>query len=270
MTARTALSVAGLDAGLGDLDILNGVNLRVPFGEVHALMGPNGSGKSTFCHALAGKPGYRVAGSATVDGTDLGGLDVDERAQAGLMCAFQYPVEVPGLELSVFLEEAAGARGMDGEEARARMAEEAQRFGMEEFLDRSVNGGLSGGETKTSEVFQAAVLRPKVLLLDEIDSGLDIDAVRKVAGAVSEMRGPETAIVMITHYNRILNYVRPDRVHIMMEGRIVDSGGPELADDLEEGGYEKVRARLGLQAPAASEPAPRKASDFFTDTPFDA
>ena len=269
MTGRTALSVADLDAGLGDLDILNGVNLQVPFGEVHALMGPNGSGKSTFCHALAGKPGYRVSGSITVDGTPLGGLDVDERAQAGLMCAFQYPVEVAGLELSVFLEEAAGARGMEAAEAQARMAEAAQRFGVEEFLDRSVNGGLSGGETKTSEVFQAAVLRPKVLLLDEIDSGLDIDAVRKVAGAVSEMRGPGTAIVMITHYNRILNYVRPDRVHIMMGGRIVDSGGPELADDLEEGGYEKVRARLGLEAPVAAEAAAPKASDFFTDTPFD-
>lgn len=269
MTGGAALSVADLDAGLGDLDILNGVNLQVPFGEVHALMGPNGSGKSTFCHALAGKPGYRVSGSVTVDGTPLDGLDVDERAQAGLMCAFQYPVEVPGLELSVFLEEAAGARGVEAAEARARMAEAAQRFGVEEFLGRSVNGGLSGGETKTSEVFQAAVLRPKVLLLDEIDSGLDIDAVRTVAGAVSEMRGPGMAIVMITHYNRILNYVRPDRVHIMMGGRIVDSGGPELADDLEEGGYEKVRARLGLQAPVAAEAAAPKASDFFTDTPFD-
>ena len=177
-------------------------------------------------------------------------------------------MEVPGLELEVFLEEAAGARGTDPAETRKRMAAEAERFGMGEFLGRAVNGGLSGGETKTSEVFQAAVLRPKVLLLDEIDSGLDIDAVRKVAGAVSEMRGEEVAIVMITHYNRILNYVRPDRVHIMMGGRIVDSGGPHLADDLEEGGYEAVRARLGLQAPAP-QPAERKPADFFTDTPFD-
>jgi len=268
MTGRPALVVEGLDVGLGGLEILSGVNLRVPFGEVHAIMGPNGSGKSTFCHALAGKPGYRVSGSATVDGTALDGLPVDERAQAGLMCAFQYPVEVPGLELEVFLEEAAGARGTDPAETRDRMAAEAERFGMGEFLGRAVNGGLSGGETKTSEVFQAAVLRPKVLLLDEIDSGLDIDAVRKVAGAVSEMRGDEVAIVMITHYNRILNYVRPDRVHIMMGGRIVDSGGPRLADDLEEGGYEAVRARLGLQAPAP-QPAERKPADFFTDTPFD-
>jgi len=266
--SRTALQVRDLRASTSGLDILKGVDLDVPFGEVHAIMGPNGSGKSTLCHVLAGKPGYGVSGAIAVDGASIVDLDVHERAQAGLFQALQYPVEIPGLDLAVLLEEAAVALGAAPEEARERIAVQAGRLRMERFLNRSVNGDLSGGEKKRSEVFQLAVLEPRVIVLDEIDSGLDIDSVREVAAAVEEMRGDEVAILMITHYSRILNYVRPDRVHIMMDGAIVDSGGPELADELEDGGYRAVRSRLGIAAPKAPGRTP-KVSDFFTDTPFD-
>lgn len=263
-----ALSVENLRASVGSLEILDGVELSLPFGEVHAIMGPNGSGKSTLCHVLAGKPGYEVTGRVVVDGIRMDGLGVDERARAGLLLAFQYPVEIPGLDLSVFVEEAAAALGATTEEAADRIAVQARRFGMERFLGRAVNGDLSGGEKKRSEIFQMAVLEPRVMVLDEIDSGLDIDTVRDVARAVSTMRNDDIAVVMITHYSRILNYVRPDRVHVMIGGRIVDSGGPELADELEAGGYASVRRRLGLE-PARSPRSAPKVSDYFTDTPFD-
>lgn len=263
-----ALSVENLRASVGSLKVLEGVDLSVPFGEVHAIMGPNGSGKSTLCHVLAGRPGYEVTGSVMVDGLLMDGLGVDERARAGLLHAFQYPVEIPGLDLSVFVEEAAVALGTPTEQAAARIATEARRFGMERFLGRAVNGDLSGGEKKRSEIFQMAVFEPRVMVLDEIDSGLDIDTVRDVAQAVTTMRNDEMAVLMITHYSRILNYVRPDRVHIMVGGRIVESGGPELADELEAGGYASVRRRLGLEPTGKTGPAP-KISDFFTDTPFD-
>jgi Fe-S cluster assembly ATP-binding protein len=230
-------------------------------------MGPNGSGKSTLCHVLTGKPGYTVAGRASLEGRDLLSLDVDERARLGLLLSFQYPTEVPGVRLREFMLEAAEERGMDEETAARRIEEEAERFDTTRFLDRSLNDDLSGGEKKRSEIFQMAVLQPKVALLDEIDSGLDIDAVRQVAAAVEEMRSPELGVVMITHYNRILKYVAPDVIHVMIDGRIVDSGGAELAEELESGGYEHVRARLGLEK-AVSEPA-RRPADFFTDTPFD-
>ncbi len=266
--SRTALQVQGLHASVGGLGILKGVDLEVPFGEVHAIMGPNGSGKSTLCHVLAGKSGYEVSGAMAVDGVSIADLDVHQRAQAGLFQALQYPVGIPGLDLAVLLEEAAVALGAGPEEARERIATQSRRLGMERFLNRSVNGDLSGGEKKRSEVFQLAVLEPRVMVLDEIDSGLDIDSVRDVAGAVEEMRSEEVAIVMITHYSRILNYVRPDRVHIMMKGQIVDSGGPELADELEDGGYSAVRSRLGITAPKVATRTP-SVSDFFTDTPFD-
>ena len=263
-----ALRIESLEASVRSLEILKGVDLIVPFGEVHAIMGPNGSGKSTLCHVLAGKPGYEVSGTVLVDGLPVDGLDVDERARAGLLQAFQYPVEIPGLDLSVFVEEAAVSLGVSAEEARDRIAAEARRFGMERFLDRAVNGDLSGGEKKRSEIFQMAVLQPRVMVLDEIDSGLDIDTVGDVARAVSAMRRDDVAVLMITHYSRILNYVEPDRVHIMIGGRIVDSGGPELADELEAGGYASVRRRLGLEGAKPPRPAP-KVSDLFTDTPFD-
>jgi Fe-S cluster assembly ATP-binding protein len=263
----SALEVRGLTAGVDGKEILEGLDLVVPFGEVHALMGPNGSGKSTLCHVLTGKAGYRVEGAASLEGHDLLDLEVDERSRLGLLQSFQYPTEVPGVSLRDFLLEAAEERGLSEEEAEGRIETEAARFDMKRFLDRSLNNDLSGGEKKRSEIFQIAVLRPRMALLDEIDSGLDIDAVKQVAKAVEEMRSPDLGVLMITHYNRILRYVTPDRIHVMIDGRIVDSGGAELAEELEAGGYKAIRERLGLvETPTA--PAQRPA-DLFTDTPFD-
>lgn len=256
-----ALEVSGLKASVEAKQILNGLNLEVPFGEVHAIMGPNGSGKSTLCHVLTGKSGYQVEGSALLDGEELLGLEVDARARLGLLQSFQYPTEIPGIALGQFLIEAAAERGIDADEAEARIDQEAKRFGMERFLDRSLNNDLSGGEKKRSEILQMAVLKPKVALMDEIDSGLDIDAVRQVSEAVEEMRSPELGVVMITHYSRILRYLSPDRIHIMIDGQIVDSGTRELAEELESGGYESVRQRLGLER----KPVAIKSSS----TPFD-
>lgn len=263
-----ALAVSDLKAGVTGKQILNGVDLEIPFGEVHAIMGPNGSGKSTLCHVLTGKSGYEVSGAASLDGNDLLSQDVDERARLGLLQSFQYPTEVPGVRLREFMVEAAAERGIDIDEVSGRIDEQGERFGMTRFLDRSLNASLSGGEKKRSEIFQMAVLRPKVALLDEIDSGLDIDAVRQVSEAVEEMRSPELGVVMITHYSRILRYLSPDRIHVMIEGRIVDSGGSELAEELESGGYDAVRDRLGIEK-ASDERPMRKPADFFTDTPFD-
>jgi Fe-S cluster assembly ATP-binding protein len=262
-----ALAVEGLSAAVEGKQILEHLDLGVPYGEVHAIMGPNGSGKSTLCHVLTGKAGYVVSGKATLDGRDLLSLPVDERARLGLLQGFQYPTEVPGVRLREFLLEVAEERGIDEDTALERIEAEAERFDMTRFLDRSLNDDLSGGEKKRSEIFQMAVLRPRIALLDEIDSGLDIDAVRQVAGAVEEMRSPEVGVVMITHYNRILKYLAPDRIHVMIDGRIVDAGGAELADELETGGYEAVRRRLGLEK-AVAEPE-RHPSDYLTDTPFD-
>jgi Fe-S cluster assembly ATP-binding protein len=264
MTA--ALKISDLHASVGTVEILHGVDLEVPFGEVHALMGPNGSGKSTLCHVLTGKSDYVATGSARLDGTELLGRPVDERAALGFMQAFQYPVEVPGVHLREFMTEVADVRGIDRADADAMIDAEAGRFGVEAFLDRSLNDDLSGGEKKRSEMFQIGVLSPKVAVLDEIDSGLDIDAVRQVAEAVERLRSPGIGILVITHYSRILSYMSVDRVHIMMGGRIVDSGGAELADELEDGGYDAVRARLGIEAPKAT--AAPTVADTLTDLPF--
>lgn len=266
---NVALSVNELSAGIDGKQILDGFNLEVPFGQVHAIMGPNGSGKSTLCHVLTGKSGYSVSGHASLNGTDLLSLDVDERARLGLLQSFQYPTEVPGVRLREFMLEAADERGIDDEVARSRIEVEGRRFGMERFLDRSLNDDLSGGEKKRSEIFQMAVLEPKVALLDEIDSGLDIDAVKQVAEAVEEMRSPDLGVVMITHYSRILRYLSPDKIHVMIDGKIVDSGGAELAEELESGGYDSVRQRLGIEKSRDTGPKQRPA-DFFTNTPFDA
>lgn len=266
---NVALSVNELSAGIDGKQILDGFNLEVPFGQVHAIMGPNGSGKSTLCHVLTGKSGYSVSGHASLNGTDLLSLDVDERARLGLLQSFQYPTEVPGVRLREFMLEAADERGIDDEVARSRIEGEGRRFGMERFLDRSLNDDLSGGEKKRSEIFQMAVLEPKVALLDEIDSGLDIDAVKQVAEAVEEMRSPDLGVVMITHYSRILRYLSPDKIHVMIDGKIVDSGGAELAEELESGGYDSVRQRLGIEKSRDTGPKQRPA-DFFTNTPFDA
>lgn len=234
----SALALAGVSARLGSLDILRGVDLEVPFGEVHALMGPNGSGKSTLCHVLAGKPGYEVEGSARLGTVELFDLDVDERARAGLAETFQYPVEIPGVTLAELLGEMAEARGDGG---AGRRAELAARLGMSSFLDRPVNAGLSGGEKKRSEILQLLALEPRVAVLDEIDSGLDIDAVREVAAAVDGLRSPQRAVLVITHYSRILRHLTVDRIHVMVGGRIEESGGPELADRLEAEGYDAFR-----------------------------
>ena len=264
----TALKVTDLSAGIDGKQILDGLSLEVPFGEVHAIMGPNGSGKSTLCHVLTGKEGYTVKGEASLNGDDLFALDVDERSRRGLLLSFQYPTEVPGVRLREFMLEAADERGVDLEIAKSRIEEEGKRFGMERFLDRSLNDDLSGGEKKRSEIFQMAVLQPRVALLDEIDSGLDIDAVKQVAEAVEQMRSPELGVLMITHYSRILRYLTPDKIHVMIDGRIVDSGGAELAEELESGGYDAVRQRLGIEKTRETGPKQRPA-DFFTDTPFD-
>lgn len=265
----TALRVSDLSVAIEGKRILDRLSLEVPLGELHAIMGPNGSGKSTLCHVLTGKEGFQVKGSAFLDGTDLMALDVDERARAGLLQSFQYPTQVPGVQLREFLMEAGEEHGVPEEEITRRIEAESSRFGMERLLERSLNTDLSGGEKKRSEIFQVAVLRPRVALLDEIDSGLDIDAVKQVAEAVQAMRAPDLGVVLITHYSRILRYVTADRIHVMIDGRIVDSGGAELAEELERGGYDAVRKRLGIEKPAEEGPAP-KPSDFFTETPFDA
>lgn len=260
---NAALLLGDLEVSVGERKILKGIHLEVPFGEVHAIMGPNGSGKSTLCHVLSGRSGYSVSGVARLDGEDLLDLSVVERARLGLIQCFQYPVEVPGVKLGEFMDEAVDEAGIHGGQELVRA--NAERFDLTRFLDRSLNDDLSGGEKKRSEIFQIATLQPKVALLDEVDSGLDIDAVREVAVAVEEMRTPRVGVVMITHYSRILRYVVPDRVHVILDGRIVRSGGPELAETLEAGGYEKLRQELGL----GEEPKDQPKHDPFADLPFE-
>ena len=264
-----ALDVRDLSASVGGSQILNELSLEVPFGEIHAVMGPNGSGKSTLCHVLTGNDQFEVlGGSASIDGDDLLTLDVDERARLGLLQSFQYPTEIPGVRLREFLLEAADERGLDADEVSDRIATEADRFELTRFLDRSLNADLSGGEKKRSEIFQIAVLQPRMALLDEVDSGLDIDAVKQVAEAVEGMRSPDLGVLIITHYSRILRYLTPDKIHVMIDGRVVDSGGNELAEELESGGYDAVRERLGIERASDGEDL-KKPADFFTDTPFD-
>lgn len=242
----SALEVRGLHTTFGELEILKGVDLEIPFGELHVLMGPNGSGKSTLCHALMGRPGYGVTGEARVDGVDILALDTAERARAGLFEVFQYPVEIPGVTLADLVDEMAVA---NGDEVRVRAAAAASLLDTDEFLGRPVNVGLSGGEKKRSEMTQLLSLAPKAAILDEIDSGLDVDAVRAVASAVESMRGPDLGVLVITHYTRVLQYLTVDRVHVMLGGRIVESGGRELADRLDSEGYDGLRAALGVEAP---------------------
>ncbi len=245
-----ALSVNGLRVTLGTREILTGVDLEMPFGELHVLMGPNGSGKSTFCHALMGRPGYETTGSAAVNGVDVLGLPVHDRARAGLFEGFQYPVEVPGVTLDELVSEMAL---VGGPEVVARAADAARTLEAEAYLERMVNVGLSGGEKKKSEMLQLAALAPHVAILDEIDSGLDVDAVRAVAEAVEAMRRPDLGVLVITHYTRILRYLSVDRVHVLMQGTIVATGGRELADRLDAGGYDVLRRELGIEAAAEEE-----------------
>jgi Fe-S cluster assembly ATP-binding protein len=235
-----ALEITNLTARLGDLEILKGIDLVVPFGEVHALMGPNGSGKSTLTHALMGSDDYEATGSALVGGVEVMGLPVHERARAGLFEAFQYPTEIAGVSLDDLVLEMIEVAA-DPIEAKQRTVDAGRLLDMDRFMARAINAGLSGGEKKRSEMFQLAVAAPKAAILDEIDSGLDIDAVREVAGMVEALRSPSLGVLVITHYSRILRYMNPDRVHVMVDGRVVESGGPEVAERLETEGYTAIR-----------------------------
>jgi Fe-S cluster assembly ATP-binding protein len=236
------LVVSGLRVGVGGQEILRGVDLDVESGEVHAVMGPNGSGKSTLAHVIMGKPGYDVlGGSVTLDGTELLDLPTWKRAQAGLFLALQYPTEVPGVSLEEALLEAVRARGNgEADGVHQRLADEAARVGLDtRFLDRALNVDFSGGEKKRNETVQLGVLRPKIALLDEIDSGLDIDALRAVSRRVEdETRENNLGVIVITHYSRVLRELHPDVISVLSKGRVVASGGPELADELERTGYE--------------------------------
>ncbi len=245
------LDVRNLHAAAGDRPILKGLTLSVAAGEVHAVMGPNGSGKSTLAHVLAGRDGYVVGeGSVLFEGRDLLALEPHERAAAGLFLGFQYPVEIPGVSNLLFLRTALNAqrrlRGepdVSGKDFMIRVREEAAHLGLDlDMLKRGVNVGFSGGEKKRNEAFQLAMLEPKFALLDETDSGLDIDALKVVAAGINRFRAPQRAVLLITHYQRLLDHVRPDRVHVLVDGRIVESGGPELAHRLEAQGYEGIAA----------------------------
>jgi Fe-S cluster assembly ATP-binding protein len=241
------LQVRGLRANAGQKEILRGIDLIVEAGEVHAVMGPNGSGKSTLAQVIAGHPAYEVTGGEILyQGQDLLEMEPEERAQAGVFLAFQYPVEIPGVSNAYFLRAAYNeirkARGMEEVDSMdfLDLLEEKLRvveWGPE-IMSRAVNSGFSGGEKKRNEILQMAVLEPRLAILDETDSGLDIDALRIVAGGVNALRRPDNATVLVTHYQRLLNYIVPDRVHVLSAGRIVKSGGKELALELEERGYE--------------------------------
>lgn len=247
------LKINNLHAKLEEEDkqILKGVTLTVPAGEVHAIMGPNGSGKSTTSYVLAGRDGYEVTeGSATLDGADLLAMDPEERAAAGLFLAFQYPVEIPGVGNMTFLRTAVNAqRKTRGEpelsagEFLKIVREKAKSLDIDaDMLKRPVNVGFSGGEKKRNEILQMAMLEPRMCILDETDSGLDVDAMRLVADGVNALRSPDRAFLVITHYQRLLDHIRPDVVHIMHDGRIVKSGGPELALEVEQNGYADILA----------------------------
>jgi Fe-S cluster assembly ATP-binding protein len=248
------LRVRNLHAGAGGHEILRGIDLAIEPGEVHAIMGPNGSGKSTLARVLAGHPEYQVtAGEALYDGQDLLAMDPESRARAGVFMAFQYPVEIPGVNNAYFLKAALNAlrahRGLeplDAMEFMALVRDRMAQLGIDEaLLNRPVNEGFSGGEKKRNEIFQMAVLEPRLAILDETDSGLYIDALKVVAHGVNAMRRTDRSFLLVTHYQRLLNYVVPDAVHVLAEGRIIRSGGKQLALELEEKGYGWLEAAVG-------------------------
>ncbi len=251
--------IRNLHASVEDQPILRGVNLTIEQGAVHALMGPNGSGKSTLANVLAGNPAYEVTeGEVLFDGENVLEMEPDEISRAGLFLAFQYPVSIPGVTLANFLRQAINARmkaedpeskGISIPAFRKLMKEKMDYLGIDhKFAGRYLNEGFSGGEKKRAEVLQMAVLEPQFAIMDETDSGLDIDALRTVAEGVNALTGPELGVLVITHYQRILNYITPQHVHIMFEGQIVESGGPELALKLEEEGYDWVRDKYAVAA----------------------
>jgi Fe-S cluster assembly ATP-binding protein len=245
----SVLTISDLRVSVDGHSILRGVDLELRSGEVHAIMGPNGSGKSTLSHALMGRGDYEVTGgSVTLDGEELLGLPTWQRAVKGVFLAMQYPVEVPGVRLDDFLVAARRSRGEAAPDTAETVRAEAERLGVRTaLLERGVNDEFSGGEKKRAETLQLAVLRPKFAVLDEIDSGLDVDALREVARRVEAMTDEnDLGVLAITHYARLLDELRPDRVHVMLAGRIVQSGGPELAQRLEETGYEAIAAELGI------------------------
>lgn len=261
----TGLTVRNLRAGVAGKPILRGLNLEVKQGEIHALMGPNGSGKSTLAYSLMGHPKYEIeSGEILLEGQDLLPLDAAERARKGLFLAFQYPVTIPGVTLASFLRSAVSAvrRGTNGgstetpdagqkremlipmRQFRKELLQKMQELGVDQaFARRYLNEGFSGGEKKRVEILQLAMLEPKIAVLDETDSGLDIDALRTVAEGVKQLVGPNLGVLLITHYQRLLTYIKPHFVHILLDGQIVESGGPELAEQLEERGYDWIRER---------------------------
>ncbi len=260
--AMSELVINGLEATVDGKSILRGVDLTVKGGEVHAVMGPNGSGKSTLSHVVMGRPGYEVTGgSVTMDGQDVLAMAPWQRAQAGLFLAMQYPTEVPGVSLVALFEAAVTAAGGDPADVRERMVVEAERIGFDErFLERPLNVDLSGGEQKRNETLQLGVLLPKIAILDELDSGLDIDALRTCSRRIEEATHENgLGVLAITHYSRLFSELRPDRVHILVGGRIVAEGGDELATELEAEGY----ARFGVEEDTAETPA--AAPDPFAD-----
>ena len=249
------LSIKNLHAGIEDKDILKGINLEVKAGEVHAIMGPNGSGKSTLSAVIAGNENYEVTeGTVSLDGEDLSDLAPEERAHKGIFLSFQYPVEIPGVSVTNFIKtainesrKAKGLEEMPANEMLKLIREKSELLEIDrKFMSRSLNEGFSGGEKKRNEIFQMAMLEPKLAILDETDSGLDIDALRIVANGVNKLKSDNNAIVVITHYQRLLDYIVPDFVHVLYDGKIVKSGGKELAYELEEKGYDWIKNENSL------------------------
>jgi Fe-S cluster assembly ATP-binding protein len=257
-TLPATLEVRDLHATVEGKPILRGIDLTVRQGEIHALMGPNGSGKSTLSNVIMGRPGYQLTeGQVLLNGEDISALTADERAKRGLFLAMQYPTEIPGVSVVNFLRTAyQSIKGnqISALEFRKHMKTQMERLGIEDsMVQRYVNQGFSGGEKKRNEVLQLAVLEPQIALLDETDSGLDIDSLKLVAESVNDLAGPDLGVLIITHYQRMLNYITPGYVHVMMQGKIVQSGGPELAHQLEDKGYEGIRRELGLEESAVAE-----------------